>query len=183
MEVSWLPTTLAYKLIRRGCSLADLATLAMLWPRGGHVPQQTKDGQAISCTALGCGHHHLQPQPRALLDRRQQLRATQLRERGLHEAPRHAGEPPELPQAEEVAEDNSSGQQLVCCAGLSVLGWGRRWWAPVGGSYIVLKLKICVLTWPQWLRSHSYSRTWLERSPSTVKFTLSGFHSVTAASP
>ena len=46
-----------------------------------------------------------------------------------------------------------------------------------------LKLKKCVLTRPQWLRSHSYSRTRLERSPSTVMFTLSGFHSVTAASP
>jgi hypothetical protein len=47
MKVSRLPAALAYKLIRRGCSLADLATLAMLWPRGGHVPQQTKAGRAI----------------------------------------------------------------------------------------------------------------------------------------
>ena len=45
--VSRLPAALAYKLIRRGCSPADLATLAMLWPRGGHVPQQTKAGRAI----------------------------------------------------------------------------------------------------------------------------------------
>ena len=44
---SRLPAALAYKLIRRGCSPADLATLAMLWPRGGHVPQQTKAGRAI----------------------------------------------------------------------------------------------------------------------------------------
>eukprot|EP01046_Picozoa_sp_COSAG06_P095987 COSAG06_NODE_42098_length_384_cov_15.614035_1_plen_36_part_10 len=36
MKVSWLPAALAYKLIRRGCSPADLATLAMLWPRDGH---------------------------------------------------------------------------------------------------------------------------------------------------
>jgi hypothetical protein len=36
MEVSRLPAALAYKLIRRGCSPADLATLAMLWPRGSH---------------------------------------------------------------------------------------------------------------------------------------------------
>jgi hypothetical protein len=28
----------------------------------------------------------------------------------------------------------SSGQQLVCCAGLRYLGWGRRWRAPAGGS-------------------------------------------------
>ena len=47
MKVSRLPAALAYKLIRRGCSPADLATLAMLWPRGGHVPQQTKAGRAI----------------------------------------------------------------------------------------------------------------------------------------
>ena len=47
MRVSRLPAALAYKLIRRGCSPADLATLAMLWPRGGHVPQQTKAGRAI----------------------------------------------------------------------------------------------------------------------------------------
>ena len=47
MKVSWLPAALAYKLIRRGCSPADLATLAMLWPRDGHVPQQTKAGRAI----------------------------------------------------------------------------------------------------------------------------------------
>jgi hypothetical protein len=38
--------------------------------------------------------------------------------------------------------DNSAGQQLVCCAGLSVLGWGRRWRAPAGGSYIVLLLTV-----------------------------------------
>eukprot|EP01046_Picozoa_sp_COSAG06_P022528 COSAG06_NODE_1751_length_8472_cov_19.492774_6_plen_128_part_00 len=44
---SRLPAALAYKLIRRGCSPADLATLAMLRPRGGHVPQQTKAGRAI----------------------------------------------------------------------------------------------------------------------------------------
>ena len=53
----------------------------------------------------------------------------------------------------------------------------------VGYQLSFLKLKICVLTRPQRLRSHSYSRTRLERSPSTVKFTLSGFRSVTAASP
>ena len=33
-ETSRLPAALAYKLIRRGCSPADLGTLAMLWPRG-----------------------------------------------------------------------------------------------------------------------------------------------------
>jgi hypothetical protein len=44
---SRLPAALAYGLIRRGCSPADLATLAMLRPRGGHVPQQTKAGRAI----------------------------------------------------------------------------------------------------------------------------------------
>jgi hypothetical protein len=49
MKVSRLPAALAYKLIRRGCSPADLATLAMLWPRGGHVPQQTK----LECDARG----------------------------------------------------------------------------------------------------------------------------------
>eukprot|EP01046_Picozoa_sp_COSAG06_P052104 COSAG06_NODE_8667_length_2101_cov_5.590909_1_plen_156_part_00 len=37
-----------------------------------------------------------------------------------------------------------------------------------------LKLKICVLIRPQRLRSHAYSRTRLERSPSTAMFTLSG---------
>ena len=42
-----LPAALAYGLIRRGCSPADLAAHAMLWPRGGHVPQQTKAGRAI----------------------------------------------------------------------------------------------------------------------------------------
>jgi hypothetical protein len=47
----------------------------------------------------------------------------------------------------------------------------------------MLKLKICVLIRPQRLRSHSYSRTRLERSPSTVMFTSSGFHAVTATSP
>ena len=46
-KLSRLPAALAYGLIRRGCSPADLATLAMLWPRGGHVPQQTKAGRAI----------------------------------------------------------------------------------------------------------------------------------------
>jgi hypothetical protein len=46
-KLSRLPAALAYKLIRRGCSPADLATIAMLWPRGGHVPQQTKAGRAI----------------------------------------------------------------------------------------------------------------------------------------
>ena len=45
--MSRLPAALAYKLIHKGCSPADLATLAMLWPRGGHVPQQTKAGRAI----------------------------------------------------------------------------------------------------------------------------------------
>ena len=44
MKVSRLPAALAYKLIRRGCSPADLATLAMLWPRGGRGPQQTEAG-------------------------------------------------------------------------------------------------------------------------------------------
>ena len=39
-----LPAALAYGLIRRGCSPADLAAHAMLWPRGGRVPQQTKAG-------------------------------------------------------------------------------------------------------------------------------------------
>ena len=55
MKVSRLPAALAYKLIRRGCSPADLATLAMLWPRGGHVPQQTKAGRAINspCRVVG----------------------------------------------------------------------------------------------------------------------------------
>jgi hypothetical protein len=47
MKVSRLPAALAYKLIRRECSPADLGTLAMLWPRGGHVPQRTKAGRAI----------------------------------------------------------------------------------------------------------------------------------------
>ena len=42
-----LPAALAYGLIRRGCSPADLAAHAMLWPRGGRVPQQTKAGRAI----------------------------------------------------------------------------------------------------------------------------------------
>ena len=37
---------LAYGPIHRGCSPADLAAHAMLWPRGGHVPQQTKAGRA-----------------------------------------------------------------------------------------------------------------------------------------
>eukprot|EP01046_Picozoa_sp_COSAG06_P053819 COSAG06_NODE_9402_length_1910_cov_2.049696_2_plen_173_part_00 len=40
MRVSRLPAALAYKLIRRGCS-------PMLWPRGGHVPLQTKARWAI----------------------------------------------------------------------------------------------------------------------------------------
>jgi hypothetical protein len=30
----------------------------------------------------------------------------------------------------------------ICCAGLSTLGWGRRWRAPAGGSYIVLLLTV-----------------------------------------
>ena len=42
-----LPAALAYGLIRRGCSPADLAAHAMLWPLGGRVPQQTKAGRAI----------------------------------------------------------------------------------------------------------------------------------------
>ena len=42
-----LPAALAYGLIRRGCSPADLAARAMLWLRGGRVPQQTKAGRAI----------------------------------------------------------------------------------------------------------------------------------------
>ena len=46
-KVSWLPAALAFGLIRRGCSPADLAAHAMLWPRGGRVPQQTKAGRAI----------------------------------------------------------------------------------------------------------------------------------------
>ena len=46
-KVSRLPAALAYGLIRRGCSPADLAAHAMLWPRGGRVPQQTKAGRAI----------------------------------------------------------------------------------------------------------------------------------------
>ena len=54
---------------------------------------------------------------------------------------------------------------------------------PIICNGLQLKLKICVLTRPQRLRSHAYSRTRLERSPSTVMFTLSGFRSVTAASP
>ena len=52
MKVSRLPAALAYKLIRRGCSPADLATLAMLWPRGGHVPQQTKAGRVVILSAI-----------------------------------------------------------------------------------------------------------------------------------
>ena len=50
--------------------------------------------------------------------------------------------------------------------------WRARGPAAVGKA---LKLKKCVLTRPQRLRSHAYSRTRLERSPSTVTFTLSGF--------
>ncbi len=52
MKVSRLPAALAYKLIRRGCSPADLATLAMLWPRGGHVPQQTRAGRVVILSAF-----------------------------------------------------------------------------------------------------------------------------------
>jgi hypothetical protein len=44
MRVSRLPAALAYKLIRRGCSPANLAN-AMLWPRGGRSPQQTEAGR------------------------------------------------------------------------------------------------------------------------------------------
>jgi hypothetical protein len=66
--VSKLPTTLAYGLIHRGCSLADLAAHAMLWPRGGHVPQQTKAGWAIK---PGQGASNLAPplQPLPMLTR------------------------------------------------------------------------------------------------------------------
>ena len=47
MKLAILPAALAYGLTHRGCSPADPAAHAMLWPRGGHVPQQTKAGQAI----------------------------------------------------------------------------------------------------------------------------------------
>ena len=46
-KVSKLPAGLAYGLIHRVCSPAGLAAHAVLWPRGGHVPQHTKAGRAI----------------------------------------------------------------------------------------------------------------------------------------
>jgi hypothetical protein len=62
---------------------------------------------AATATTTG-NHRRRQPQPRTLLDRRQ-LRAsraaTGLRERGLREARRGAGEPRELPQAEEATDE------------------------------------------------------------------------------
>ena len=72
MEERWklkaflLPAALAHGLIRRGCSPADLAAHAMLWPRGGRVPQQTKAGRAIK---PGQGASNLAPplQPLAVL--------------------------------------------------------------------------------------------------------------------
>ena len=69
--MSWLPAALAYGLIHRGCSPAELAAHAMLWPRGGRVPQQTKAGRAIkpgqgaSNLAPRCNRCPVRPLPRA----------------------------------------------------------------------------------------------------------------------
>ena len=64
-KVSWLSAALAFGLIRRGCSPADPATPAMLWPRGGRVPQQTKAGRAIK---PGQGASNLAPPLQPLPD-------------------------------------------------------------------------------------------------------------------
>eukprot|EP01046_Picozoa_sp_COSAG06_P013146 COSAG06_NODE_790_length_12278_cov_52.245176_7_plen_217_part_00 len=81
-------------------------------PRVTRQPlRRTTAARTAATTTTTTGHRRrYQPQPRALLDRRQQLRAARLRERGLREAPRDAGEPPELPQAEEAADE---GEGLV----------------------------------------------------------------------
>ena len=61
-----LPAALAYGLIRRGCSPADLAAHAMLWPRGGHVPQQfyLPPGRVATELFIGTAHalHRRGPQ-------------------------------------------------------------------------------------------------------------------------
>ena len=68
MKVSRLPAALAYKLIRRGCSPADLATLAMLWPRGGRVPDK---GHKALCPLSGGTHRRATTAPEEHTDERQ----------------------------------------------------------------------------------------------------------------
>jgi hypothetical protein len=75
----------------------------------------------------------------------------------------------------------SAGQQLVCCAGLHYLGWGRRWRAPAGGSYIVLRLTVVHLQKKRAADSAGAGATcWRQRRQQQL---TAGFSKLASVSP
>jgi hypothetical protein len=123
------------------CTQMQRTLLAQLHPRTArrelqgalHAPQRPHPRLApqphrcaTAATAIG-----RQLQPRALLDRRQQLRAssaaatTGLCEGRLREAPRHAGEPAQPPRAETAADDGEGlVRKLVAAVGVGAASGG-----------------------------------------------------------